>query len=83
MLALSCTAHDWRRSRATLGYVDATGQVLEPFAWNEDERRARLAALDALFMHLYGLDADDAAYILGTFPIVRAQDEKAFGRYRT
>ena len=32
---------------------------------------------------LYGLNADDAAYILGTFPIVRDQDIKAFGSYRT
>ena len=83
VLALSYTAHDLAPFARDLGYVDATGQVLEPFAWNEDDRRARLAALDALFMHLYGLDADDAAYILGTFPIVRAQDEKAFGCYRT
>ena len=42
-----------------------------------------MAALDALFMHLYGLNEDDAAYILDTFPIVRQQDEAAFGRYRT
>jgi hypothetical protein len=42
-----------------------------------------MAALDALFMHLYGLNEDDAAYILDTFPIVRAQDEAAFGDYRT
>ncbi len=45
--------------------------------------RARLAALDALFFYLYGLNADDAAYILDTFPIVREQDSKAFGSYRT
>ena len=59
------------------------GQVLPPFVWNEEERRARLAALDAVFFWLYGLNADDAAYILGAFPIVRDQDFKAFGRYRT
>ncbi|CAN5391569.1 hypothetical protein BH10PSE16_BH10PSE16_14800 [soil metagenome] len=43
----------------------------------------QLAALDALFFYLYGLGADDARYILDTFPIVRDQDQKAFGRYRT
>jgi hypothetical protein len=63
--------------------VDADGQVLPPIAWDEEERRARLAALDALFFYLYGLDANDAAYILDTFPIVREQDIKAFGSYRT
>ena len=33
--------------------------------------------------HLYGLDREDAEYVLGTFPIVRKQDEAAFGSYRT
>ena len=58
-------------------------KVLPPFVWNDEERRARLAALDALFFWLYDLNADDAAYILDTFPIVREQDIKAFGSYRT
>ena len=31
----------------------------------------------------YGLQFGDAAYIMDTFPIVRDQDTKAFGRYRT
>ena len=66
-----------------LGYVDAAGAVLPPLAWNEDERHARMAALDALFFYLYGLGTDDAAYILQSFPIVREQEERAFGRYRT
>jgi hypothetical protein len=57
--------------------------LTSPFVWNDEDRRTRLAALDALFFHLYGLGADDAAYILDTFPIVREQDTKAFGRYRT
>ena len=83
VLALTYTAHDMAPFARDLGYVDAQGEVLPPFVWNEEERRARKAALDALFFYLYGLDADDAAYIMDTFPIVREQDEKAFGRYRT
>jgi hypothetical protein len=83
VLALSYTAHDMAPLARDLGYVDAVGLVLPPFIWNEEERRARLAALDALFFYLYGLDADEAAYILDSFPIVREQDIRAFGRYRT
>lgn len=83
VLALTYTAHDMAPFARDLGYVDAQGQVLPPFIWNDEERRKRLAALDALFFHLYGLDPGDAAYIMDTFPIVREQDEKAFGRYRT
>ena len=70
-----------------MGYVHTSGphkgEVKPPFVWNDEDRRTRLAALDALFFHLYGLGPDDAAYIMDTFPIVREQDLKAFGRYRT
>ena len=44
--------------------------------WKDERRQSRAGAL-------CGLNADDAAYILCTFPIVREQDIKAFGRYRT
>ena len=42
-----------------------------------------MAALDGLFMHLYGIDEGDAAYMLDTFPIVRDPDLAAFGQCRT
>jgi len=83
VLALSYTAHDLAPFARDLGYVDEQGNALPPFVWNDEDRRRRLAALDALFFHLYGLSVDDAAYVLDTFPIVRQQDEAAFGRYRT
>ncbi|MFZ3142165.1 Eco57I restriction-modification methylase domain-containing protein [Polaromonas sp.] len=83
VLVLSYTAHDMAPFARDLGHVDEAGAVLPPFVWDEENRRARLAALDALFFYLYGLGADDARYILDTFPIVRDQDQKAFGRYRT
>lgn len=54
-----------------------------PLPWEEDDRIHRIARLDALFMRLHGLDRDDAAYVLDTFPTVREQDEAQFGRYRT
>jgi Eco57I restriction-modification methylase len=83
VLHLSYTAHDLAPFARDLGHVNADGSVKPPFVWNDEDRRARLAALDGLFMHLYGLNESDAAYILDTFPIVREQDMAAFGRYRT
>jgi Eco57I restriction-modification methylase len=87
VLALTYTAHDMAPFARDMGYVHTSGphkgEVKPPFEWNDEDRRARLAALDALFFYLYGLSTDDAAYILDTFPIVRDQDTKAFGRYRT
>jgi hypothetical protein len=82
VLALSYTAHDLAPFARDLGYVGPAGEPLPPFTWNEENRRTRQAALDALFFHLYGLNAEDAAYVLDTFPIVREQDERAWGRYR-
>ena len=53
------------------------------FAWDEEERRHLRAKLDALYFILYGLSREDASYVLETFPIVRREDEAAFGSYRT
>ncbi len=77
VLRLTYTAHDMAPFARHLGY---DGQ---PFTWDEEERRHLRARLDALYFHLYGLDKDDAGYVLGTFPIVRRDDEKQFGGYRT
>ena len=77
VLRLTYTAHDMAPFARDLGY---DGQ---PFAWDEEERRHLRGRLDALYFHLYGLDKDDASYVLGTFPIVRRDDEKQFGSYRT
>ena len=77
VLRLSYTATDLEPFAQDMGY---TG---DPFPWDEEDRRHRLARLDALFFHLYGIDRDDAAYILETFPIVKRHDETAFGRFRT
>jgi len=77
VLRLSYTAHDLAPFARDLGYDGP------PFKWDENDRRHRMARLDALFFQLYGIGREDAAYILDTFPIVREQDEKTFKRYLT
>ncbi|MDR0959642.1 MAG: N-6 DNA methylase [Propionibacteriaceae bacterium] len=54
-------------------------------AWTTTaETRDHLRAeLDALMFHVYGLNREDAAYIMETFPIVKRKDEAAHGEYRT
>ena len=52
-------------------------------AWDTERRLHLKCQLDALFFHLYGLSRDDADYVLESFPIVRKQDERDFGHYRT
>ena len=83
VLALSYTAHDMAPFARDLGYVDEQGAVKPPFRWNATDRKQRMARLDALFFHLYGLSTADADYILSTFPIVAQQDQKAHGRFLT
>ncbi|MDR3300408.1 MAG: restriction endonuclease [Candidatus Accumulibacter sp.] len=77
VLRLSYTAHDLAPFARDLGFVG------EPFPWDEEERQERMAALDALFFHLYGLSREDARHILASFPIAREQDIAACGAYRT
>jgi len=54
-----------------------------PFRWDDARRFLLRCELDAAFFHLYGIDRDDVAYIMDTFPIVKRKDEAAHGRYRT
>ena len=77
VLRLTFTSDDMFPFAQDLGYTGL------PFVWDAEERRHLRARLDALYFHLYGLSKDDAGYILDTFPIVRRQDEKEFGNYRT
>ena len=77
VLRLTYTAHDMAPLARDLGHDGP------PFPWDDDERRHLRARLDALYFHLYGLSRDAAGYVLDTFPIVRREDEKAFGYYRT
>ena len=77
VLELTYTAHDMKPFARDLGYEGP------PFVWDDEDRRHLRARLDALYFHLYGLSREDAAYVLDTFPIVRKDDEKRFGKYRT
>lgn len=54
-----------------------------PFRWDAERRFLLRCELDGAFFHLYGLNREDTAYVMDTFPIVRKHDEKAHGEYRT
>ena len=77
VLRLTYTAHDMAPFAKDMGYDGP------PFIWDEEERRHLRARLDALYFILYGLSREDAAYMMETFPIVRREDEAAFGSFRT
>ncbi|WP_340148362.1 hypothetical protein [uncultured Sneathiella sp.] len=80
VLELTYTAHDMAPLAKDMGYVDEAGEVLPPFAWNEERRLTLRAKLDAVFFHLYGIThRDDVRYIYSTFPIVERQEKAAYG----
>lgn len=77
-LELTYTSWDLEPFARDCGYAGA------PFLWDEERRFMLRTELDAAFFHVYGLNRDDAAYILDTFPIVRRKDEQKFdGEYKT
>lgn len=91
VLELSYTAHDLAPFARDLGHVNADGEVLPPFIWDEDRRLVLRAKLDALYFILYGVhdpadpasSRDDIRYIYSTFPIVEREETARWGRYRS
>jgi len=74
VLKLSCTADDLR------GLGEAAGFDPPVHKWNPRERMELIDELDAAFFLLYGIDRDDAAYILGTFSHSgRDEEDTMFG----
>ena len=84
VLELTYTAHDMAPFARDMGHVDAAGDVLPPFVWDEERRLFLRAKLDAVFFHLYGVtDRDDVRYVYSTFPIVEREETAAYGTYRS
>lgn len=77
VLELTYTAWDLDSFARDMGYDGP------PFRWDPERRFLLRAELDASFFHLYGLSRDDTAYTLDTFSIVRKNDQKVHGEYRT
>jgi hypothetical protein len=76
---LELTYTDWGLEPFALdiGYDGA------PFRWDPVRRFLLRCELDAAFFNLYGLSRDDTEYVMDAFPIVRKNDQKAHGEYRT
>lgn len=77
VLRLAYTADDMTPFARDMGHKG------KPFIWDEQERLHLRAQLDALYFLLYGINNDDAAYMMDSFPIVKKHDEKTTGGYQT
>ena len=54
-----------------------------PFRWDSERRALLRADLDAGFLHIYGLDREEAEHVLDSFPVVRKYEERDFGEFLT
>ena len=97
VLELTFTAHDLKPWADDLAAYDPrpAGQHGTPFAWNPERRAQLRAELDAYYARLYGLTRDELRYILDpadvmgddypseTFRVLKNNEMRAFGEYRT
>ncbi len=85
-LKLSCTSPEmnglWDEF-ARIGVVAPRLSETPPGACTEEERTRLVAAVEAEVALMFGFDRREVEHILDTFPIVRKNDEKAHGEYRT
>ena len=71
------------------GFANDLGFAGPPFPWIEERRHRLQCELDAIFTHMYGLDRSDLEWILdapapsSSFPILKQNELKSFGEYRT
>src|ERR1039457_646500 len=89
VLELTYTSHSMSHFARDLGYDGP------PFGWNEDRRAIVRAELDAWYARAYGLARDELRYILDpadvkgsgypseTFRVLKNNELKRFGEYRT
>lgn len=77
VLELTFTAYD------IATYARDLGDDGPPFRWVPERRDLIRAELDAAYFHLYDIDRDNVDYIMETFKVVRQNDVKRHGEYRT
>ncbi|MGC5015125.1 Eco57I restriction-modification methylase domain-containing protein [Streptosporangium sp. DT93] len=72
MLELTYTAWDMESFARNLGDDGP------PFVWNEERRFSIRTELDAAYFHLYGVERDEAVYIMDSFRAFRNNDPVRF-----
>lgn len=68
-------------SRSMSAFADSIGADPSPSLWDEVDRRRRRALLDAAFFVLYGLDGNEARFIVDHFDALKTREIARFGSY--
>jgi hypothetical protein len=59
------------------------GRHHPPFVWNAERRSLIQAEIDAAMLHLYGLNREQADWVLDSFTVLRKYEERDHGEFRT
>jgi len=64
-------------------YAFAMGRSHPPFKWSSERRKLLQAEIDAVMLHLYGLNKSQATWLLDTFTVLRNYEERDYDEFRT
>ncbi len=59
------------------------GRTHPPFFWNTERRSLIQTEIDAAMFHLYGLNREQADWVLDSFTVLRKYEERDHGEFRT
>jgi hypothetical protein len=65
------------------GLADSIGRKTPPFRWDPSRRHNLQAEIDAAVLHFYGLDREQAEWVLDSFTVLRKYEERDHGEFRT
>lgn len=65
------------------GFAHDLGEMGPPFVWDVERRATMRAELDAMAFHVYGLERDEVEHVIDSFFVVRKDEEKAYGEFRS
>lgn len=75
--------NQWTENNAP-EYRNREGEFFgEPFEWDEERRLRIRAQLDAYHAHLFNLEKNELEHILSTFRVLKENQEKKFGSYKS
>jgi hypothetical protein len=77
--ALELTYTNWELK----GLAKSLGSITPPYRWDPSRRAVIQAEIDAVMLHLYGLQKTQADWILESFSVLRKYEERDHGEFRT
>ena len=65
------------------GLSDSLTNATPPYKWNTSRRSLLQAEINAAILHLYGIDREQADWVLDSFTVLRKYEERDHGEFRT